>query len=346
MADGEGPAADLVAAATGTGRTVWICGVGFDPRALQALEHCISRIGQVDLRPIHLPPQSGDRRAAQGTTLNQDKLKVLAEGKPVTDMTLPMVSDRRNQGAKVIRELISAASLDEANHIVLDISSLPTAIYFPILRGLLERPAIAANRASLQVIGVENPRIDAMIVSQGSDAPSYLPGFRGPTEGDRPPTQIWAPVVGLGESVQMRAINADLAPDEICPVLPFPATDPRRADDLVRQHRELLFQTFNIDPRNLIYANEANPFDLYRTLLELHERYSDALQPLKGARLVLSSHASKMLSLGVLLAATEADLPVIHAPAAGYVLSGDLPAGITSDNNVTAIWLTGPPYVS
>jgi len=36
-------------------------------------------------------------------------------------------------------------------------------------------------------------------------------------------------------------------PDEICPVLPFPALNPRRGDNLVLEYRDLLFDRLRID---------------------------------------------------------------------------------------------------
>ena len=60
-----------------------------------------------------------------------------------------------------------------------------------------------------------------------------------------------------------------------------------------------------VDPRDLIYATEDNPFQLYRNLLAAMERYEDSLAELGGVRFILSPLSSKGLSVGALLACYE-----------------------------------------
>jgi hypothetical protein len=136
-----------------------------------------------------------------------------------------------------------------------------------------------------------------------------------------------------------------LEPDEVCPILPFPSRWPRRSDDLVLEHRQLLMDRIEVEPRNLIYADETNSFDLYRTLSRLQHRYSEALKVLRPATVIVSSHASKLLSLGVLLSAYEHSLPVVSAGAVGYSLAEgiNIPA-ISKNDRLACLWLAGTPY--
>jgi hypothetical protein len=103
-------------------------------------------------------------------------------------------------------------------------------------------------------------------------------------------------------------------------VLPWPARDPRRGDRIVLEYRQLLFDEIRLEPRNVIHGAERNPFDLYRTLGALHERYCQALSPLGPVAMVLSSHSSKLLSVGVLLTAYEHRLEVQHVSPGTYGL--------------------------
>jgi hypothetical protein len=91
----------------------------------------------------------------------------------------------------------------------------------------------------------------------------------------------------------------------VCPVLPIQSANPRRADDIVRDLGDLIFDRFSVDPRDIIHATEWNPFHVYRSLLATMERYEETLQFFGGARFVISPLSSKSLSIGCLLAAFE-----------------------------------------
>jgi hypothetical protein len=123
------------------------------------------------------------------------------------------------------------------------------------------------------------------------------------------------PVLGEHQELYIRSIYEFLAPNEVCPVLPFPARNPRRGDDLLLELRRLIFDTIEVEPRNFMYADERNPFDLYRGLCRLSDRYTKALAPLGNVTVVTSVHGSKVLSVGALLAAYEKNLSVVSARA-------------------------------
>lgn len=167
-------------------------------------------------------------------------------------------------------------------------------------------------------------------------------GFARPS-GQPARTTIWVPVLGEGAAMRAERLYQELDPDEVCPVLPWPARDPRRGDRIVLEHRSLLFDTIRLEPRNVIHAAERNPFDLYRALGRLHDRYREALSPLGSVAMVLSSHSSKLLSVGVLLAAYEHDLEVQHVSPGRYGLH---PGGeeLRDHDEVFDVWLAGEPY--
>jgi hypothetical protein len=156
---------------------------------------------------------------------------------------------------------------------------------------------------------------------------------------------VWVPVLGASQGPQLSRIYEFLEPDDVFPVLPFPSRNPRRGDEIVMEHRELLIEHMRVEPRNYIYAHESNPFDLYRQVTRLSDRYAPILEPLGVARVVASVHASKVLSLGVLLAAIERQLPVVHAVATDYIISpaADLLA-FEDKNEMMTLWLAGDPY--
>ena len=84
--------------------------------------------------------------------------------------------------------------------------------------------------------------------------------------GDSDPITIWAPVLGEGQAVVLEKIYSTLAPAEVKPFLPAPSRMPRRGDELVSEYSSLLFGTWGVDPRGFMYANESDPFDIYRLI--------------------------------------------------------------------------------
>jgi hypothetical protein len=63
--------------------------------------------------------------------------------------------------------------------------------------------------------------------------------------------------------------------------------------------------------------------------------------------MILSAHSSKLLSVGVLLAAYEQELEVRHVSPRLYTMgnSGDVGA-LETDNQLVDLWLAGEPYAS
>lgn len=239
-----------------------------------------------------------------------------------------------------------AEAFASATHVVVDVSGLPNTIYFPLVGSILTAVDDGRFDGEMQVTVCENPLLDGLIVGAGVGGVSPIAGFKHGLDVESEPDEIrvWAPVIGERAGAQLAAIRQHLDPREVCPVLPFPARDPRRADRLFLEHRELLVDTLEVEPANFIYADERNPFDLYRGLSQLHARYGHALRPLGASRIVTSVHASKMLSLGALLAAFEHRLSVLHVETVDYSIE-DVEAVKESlaENRLACLWLSGTP---
>jgi hypothetical protein len=190
-----------------------------------------------------------------------------------------------------------------------------------------------------------NPGLDHSIVKSSLGPAHTLAGFRGAQRAGK--VNVWAPVLGVRGAGTLGAIADFIDPQEVCPILPFPAQDPRLPDTILGAHRELLIDQFEIGPNNLIYAAESNPFDLYRTLARFNSDYTTTLEPLGGALVHVSVHGSKLLSVGALLAAYEFDLPVVAMRANHYVLSEEgYEVAARAHDQITCLWLRGDPYTS
>lgn len=329
---------------------LFVVGSGFDPRATVVLERLVSATDRcVDALLVELPEGLTDLAVRPRAIANRERIQELinAAGGQVFVQPPPDVHDNRSLGRLISRHFQASDVFAAYTEIVLEISAIPRSVFFPLIRGMLERAHLPESdprswTGDLHVAVCENPEIDASILEEGTTPMAHLGGFARRTS-YKPSTTIWVPVLGERAAARVETLYDELEPDETCPVLPWPAKDPRRGDCLVLEYRSLLFEKIRLEPRNIIHAAERNPFDLYRTLGALQQRYRQSLSPLGDVAVVLSSHSSKLLSVGVLLTAYEHGLEVQHVSPGTYGLH-PLPS-ITDDNNeIYDLWLTGQPY--
>lgn len=332
--------------------TLYVLGEGFDPRALLGLRRLIESGAAPELTVLSLalaPERWSTSSRAEMAAENVAELQrlVTASGAQLVRVPFPDVHERRSVGRAHLRTMVEQEAFRSAGHVIVDISALPTGVYFALIGGLLESVDRGLFTGELQVLVAENVEIDGLIEGEGSATPAAIVGFRYEVDLDpaaERPTLVWAPVLGTGAEAQLEALFQSLVPDEICPVLPFPARNPRRPDALLLALRELLVDRFQVEPSNYIYADERNPFDLYRTLSRLQERYRVALKPLGCAVVVISIHSSKTLSLGALLAAHEHHLPVMNAEPEHYDFDRDgLSDELLGRSVLVCAWLAGTP---
>lgn len=351
--DGRSSVDQLLRVAALTSReALYIVGVGFDPRCSVGLARYIEATGRypqvlaIDLRDPSTPSnESLDRRRSANASL----LAAIASPPNVTLLPYPQVHEQAGVGRTIAQNVDAAGLLEGKKSVTVDLSALPTVVSFPVVRLLLDRCKEVHGSPNLQVLVVENPALDALISEGGTSEAAPLPGLNSKyLARSRPPGQVrvWTPVLGERTGPALDKVSQLLQPDEVCPVLPFPSIDPRRADSLVLEHRELLVDRYEVGPDGFIYADEANPFDLARSLVDFHDNYKKALEPL-GVPPILcaSSHSSKLLSVGVLLAANQRPVPVIGTRATTYALADEAySAKVQSEGHVAVLWLRGDPY--
>lgn len=330
--------------------SVYILGLGFDPRCLDGLRRFLDCIEDPRIIAIELPPPAdiADPYAVELAEGNREAFDSLTRDRGTHFVAFPNVEEQASAGRNIAKELTGGGLLPSDAHVVVDISALPTSIFFPVIKGLLESHDLAKTDPShmggqLQIVASENPAVDMLIEEQGVTEAALVGGFRFQfdLDADQDTTVIWVPVIGENAEPVLRAVRERLSPDDICPVLPFPAKDPRRADRLVSEYQ--LFQHYDVRPHSIIHADERNPFDLYRTLSRFHRETREALNEIVESAVVVSSHSTKLLSIGVLLAAYEHELPVVAVSAMEYRLLGSVDEAMEG-NTLVCIWLTGAPY--
>jgi hypothetical protein len=266
-----------------------------------------------------------------------------------------MSTNGRRIGSRQASNTIEEDVIRKFDDIVVDISSMPRALYFPIIsKLLLLLDTLTGNGASsatanLHVLVAEEVSIDEKIQEKGiDDQAEYMFGFSSDLvrESTANAPKIWIPVLGEGKNEQLIRIYDHVRPDEICPVFPSPSVNPRRADNLVQEYRKLLFDRLQVEPSNFIYASEWNPFEVYRQIRMTIKRYNSALEALGKCKVVVSVLSNKLLSVGALLAAYEAKqnkymIGISHVETHGYQIHGDI---VSCDPKLYSLWIAGECY--
>ena len=144
---------------------------------------------------------------------------------------------------------------------------------------------------------------------QTEESAHEIHGYTSPSDGIDG-VLIWYPIIGERNIryldkfyIYLRSHSQEI--DEICPVVPFPAVNIRRADDILSEYSKKLFDDWRIDKKNIIYASETNPLLISKNLFSISENYARALKPLGDCKFVFSAITSKLMTIGMLLAAFD-----------------------------------------
>jgi hypothetical protein len=330
----------------------------FDPRSTLGLRKLITAggVGRRDARVLVYQEAegSGNDDLQSRAEENFKEILSLIDGRgELSEHPVEFYSDgRRIASQRAVDAFSSASEIELYTDIIVDVSGMPRSVFFPLVARILhftdeERARTSKDLPNLFLLVAEDPLLDAAITQEGiEEFADFVATFRGAFDqearGNLP--NVWIPILGEHRYVQLDRIRALIKPQEICPVLPSPAKDPRRADNLIREYQEFLFKEMEIDPRNLVLAAEQNPFEVYRTLREVVLHYQDSFDPLGGCRVALSALSSKLMSLGVLMAAYElkqsgCPIAVAHVESHGYSLGSH-----TLDSELYGLWLAGECY--
>jgi hypothetical protein len=324
-----------------------VAGAGFDPRARKVaakLSAALSdRLHGFLIREERFDPADSLRTSADE---NERAMRKLVPAAHVVNVRVFDPQDGAPVGGQRIAEALSVFVWPpRITDVVLDMSALSTGVGFPTARFLLES-CEAREDVSFHVMISSNPELDAQIVGEPYSTPTLVRGFAGRgANGILPVARIWLPQLASGRLPTLNKILASQSsPYKICPILPFPARNPRRADDLIAEFLPLL-QERAIDARDFIYVSERNPLDTYRKLSTLKRRYDRTVEDVYDPELLLSPVGSKVMAVGAMMAAIEHDLPVQHVENVRYdydpqrVIDGAEPDDLT-----VHIWLHGPTY--
>lgn len=362
-------------------RLLYIAGRGFDIRAQAVMRQYVNNL---QASGCHVESAQLVLVAFSDYALEQEVLDLTEENaKALEDMFAPLGAAQLvtmgassggedDIGASNVLRLAAQRVLSyitDQTDIVLDVSSLPRMTYLALLTGILARLVpdrsvmpgqphpLAASGVSFQVLVAEDAHLDGLIRAEDpSNELVQIPGFSGAfhaeTVKDWP--LVWFPILGENRVQQLEKVltSSDVSPTaEICPVVPHPSINPRRADDLLVEYMDPLFRSRRTPTGNIVYVHESNPFEAYRQLLSAMRRYKTSLNVLGNCRLLVTPLGSKLITLGAGLACFEMkpsgidDSHRIAVPLAEprrYVASVENLRGSVPE--VSALLLTGEAY--
>lgn len=298
--------------AGGERRVLLILGRGFDIRAIETARR-LHELG-ADITAWLLAFDNGqddsdDRKSR--TEQNSEGLVALIGGARVREVGIDIggVFSTNSTSRNTQNALLAAGGFTEFTDVVVDISAMPRMVAMTavalVLKQLDDTFATSGTNVNLHVSAAESVSAD-LGAGRGSlrDQVSFVRGFSGQltSQTTQGLPHVWFPVLGEHQRERLELIHEHINPDEICPVVPFPSRSPRRGDEIIYEHRELLFDTFQAEPKNILLACEYNPFEAYKQLFEAMDRYRRALGELGGCKAFVSPLSSKLLSIAVLLA--------------------------------------------
>jgi len=323
-------------------RVLLIAGAGFDPRATRVCQllsaHMRERLTGLFVREER---PNADSRLKERANHNLEKLTGLAMTTTAPEIQI-FASDNAVVGGREAVKAVAGMSLEGFTDVVLDCSALSKGVFFPIVKFLLPR----MSGRNFHLFAVDQPRLDDDILPVVWEQASTIHGFRGNlnSPGKENAAILWLPQLVQGQRVTLDLIYQMVQPHDVCPILPFPASDPRLPDRLVEAYAVEMESGWQVDPRNIVYADEHSPLDLYRAIGRIHEARRPIFQS-RGSQIILSPIGSKILSLGALLAALEHDFPVVYVEAIAYEMDfGRIEAVQDQPGPLIHLWLEGEAY--
>ena len=328
-------------------RCLLVAAAGFDPRSRRIAEMLatamLTRVTALFIREERGRPNAN---LVADADANEAELRALLPDCRVLRVNVFGDDDAPVGGMRIASTLSAVDIPAEVTDVVLDLTALSIGIGFPAARLLLELCEQTAAR-SFHLMIASNPELDDRIVSEPSNRPMAVRGFSGTAGfgGTLEVATVWLPQLTKGRGATLDGIGRSVGDCyKICPVVPFPARDPRRADALLAEHQSRLVDEWFVDPRDIVYVSERNPLDCYRTLSTLKARYDLAVEGIYEPQIILSPVGSKVMAAGALMAAIEHDLRVEYLETVRYEFDATTHPTAPPPEMVVHLLLAGPAY--
>lgn len=331
-------------------RVLLIAGAGFDPRASTICSELASVMGP-RLQALFLREERPNP-APQLVERAERNIEQLVARVPQHELAAINIfaSDGAVIGGRNAVGLLAGRHntlLEGKTDVIVDSSALSIGVAFPMVRYLRDLTAQLYNSFNLHLMVTDEPVTDDSIVSTASDRASTVHGFNGELGLNQNVrrAKLWLPQLVAQQRTVMERIRVSIEPDDICPIVPFPSADPRAADRLIEHYQEDFDNTWGVDSRDLVYADERNPLDLYRSILRIAAERTRVFAQAGGSMVILSPKGSKVLATGALMAALEGDFPIAYVEASAYSTDFTrLDFHRAAPGEIVHIWLEGEAY--
>lgn len=253
---------------------------------------------------------------------NRECLQALLSTKSVRFESIAIVADDTATVAGRRATAVCAPLMKSGySDIVIDASSMSRGVCFPVVKQAYEMRN-RQNGPGAHVVTAGRNHSVVQATSMSSDTPQYVHGFHSDMETDdvHGAIKLWIPQLSEGAVASLGRIHRALNPEESCPILPFPAANPRRGDLLLQEFQEQILTEWDVNLLDVIYAHESDPTDVCDTITRIHSSRAEAFlsSTTRPPRTVLSPSGSRIGSVGMLLAALRLDLPIMYEESIGY----------------------------
>lgn len=320
-----------------------IAGAGFDPRAVY-ISNLLGSVEGLSVKGYYIKEER-PKSAKELSDRADENFEKIAEA--VADheiITINIFSDDMKAilGGRRVAEAFRGKDYSGFSDIIVDLSALSVGTSFPLVSLLFK-----TVKCNLHLMVAANAGIDEKTYSTEISEADLIHGFRSDLdlEGDGNVATLWLPQLAKDKKNVLQAIYKFREFNDVCPILPFPSLNPRCGDELLTSFMHEIEGAWQVDSRSILYADENNPLDLYRTILRIDDERKKVFENFGKSYVVLSPTGSKMLSIGALMAALERNLPVVYVETLEY----NIEAGCASEAGDVApllghVWLKGDVY--
>lgn len=334
-------------------KVLFLLGKGFDPRMNNILKLFLeNNPGQkLDCIAFDFPNEKDPEENQKLYEINAQELYALKAnyGFGYEEMKINGILPWDKRIAQMCREVI-AKDLSEYNDVILDVSSLPRAFYFNIGKALFNK-LVNDSKKNLFFAVSENVIIDERIKKTPvNDNIEPLVGFRSMSsrESNLDRINILISLMGEQNIDILRSIYNHFQPSDMFPVLPFPSKDPRHSDYLMLKYHEFFTEKQFTEPQNITYADEQNPFELYRIVSNMIQGHQATFKPISDhVCFGIALLTSKLLSLGALLIGLEYNncVAIYNVSSTNYEIEDAAKFGqINKSSEPFLLWITGEAY--
>lgn len=331
------------------GKVGIIAAAGFDPRSCLIAREVAAKAKNAQAIFIREERPSSEPELVKRAEANLEELAKLFPSHQVVKVNVLDENNAVIGGRNIVAELQRLRMLDQLgwSDVIIDASALSVGVSFPLIRYFLEQANAGQAPGNVHVMIAANAMLDEAIEPIASDSMAYVHAFRGPLalHSSTKVAKLWLPQLARGRGKILERVFRTVAPHDTLPILPFPSSSPRYADELIAEYVEEFESEWEVSPGDLVYADESDPLDLYRSVLRIHDSSSKVFAETGGAAMIVSPIGSKASGLGALMAACERGMAIAYVEAVGFSVKSLPPAGQPcSPCDLVHVWLAGDVY--